>query len=275
MGKKRKKKSKNIGDKNEAKKSKDSNLFFEWLRENNDIPNKDKNKLDKDSSKPFLKLDKKKYTSQDQEINKSNKSKKDNNEKFDKKKSTDKKDDTYLFFQWLGEDNRTPNKDLKNTDEENDNYKKPFIKKGKNLKKNIKPKHKDFQKFYVEDEKLLEKWLKSNEIIDKDALIKEEEQYMYPPHILDAVRIDFSIDLHGLRVEDALFQLKLFVKDCFNNNLKVVKIIHGKGLHSSGGPKLKKAVKNWLKNEGKAYISFYKTATPKHGGTGAIIVWLK
>jgi DNA-nicking Smr family endonuclease len=82
--------------------------------------------------------------------------------------------------------------------------------------------------------------------------------------------------LHGLKVEDAIFQLKAFVKDCFNRNDKVIKVIHGKGLHSEGGTSiLRKAVWDWLNSEGKTYISFFRKATKKHGGSGAVIIWLK
>lgn len=282
MGKKRKKKHNNNEKFN--KKNNDSQLFKKWLREHDDIPDKDKGEsLSGEGYRPFENLDKNEFK-KNNKSNKKNKffkkDKNNNNRKFDNDENSNIQDDKYfdddpeLFFKWLGEDQKIKNKDNKNN-EEDDSYKKPFLKKKKELKKNIKPQYKDYHKFYVEDQDMLEKWLKKNDVIDKDNMIKEEEIRMYPPEYINSVRIDSTIDLHGLKVHDAIFQLKIFIKECFDKNEKVVRVIHGKGIHSTQGPKIKKAVKDWLIHEGKTYIRLFKTASPKHGGTGAVIIWLK
>lgn len=270
MGKKKNKK---------HKKQKDKDLFIKWLNEHDDIPDKDNNQSSLEGYKPFSKLDYDEIKKKKLTYNKNKKKKQTSQEEDMKSGRAFSDDDKHLFFKWLGEEgsNEIKNKDENNENEDN-RYKRPFSSKGKKLKKSIKPKHKKYKKFYVEDDDFMEKWLAKNEdkIFDKDSEMKKDEQYMYPPNITDAFRLDSSLDLHGFKVDEAIFMLKSFIKECFDRNDKVVKVIHGKGLHSTGGTsKLKKAVKTWISHEGKSYISFYKVAPKKHGGTGAVIIWLK
>ncbi|HEO66233.1 MAG TPA: hypothetical protein ENI73_10260 [Spirochaetes bacterium] len=134
---------------------------------------------------------------------------------------------------------------------------------------------KETVKFYVEEEESLDQWLSKNEVFDKDYTLKEKETWMYPPENLHAVRIHSTIDLHRLTVRQALHILHQFIYDCHKRNDQVVKIIHGRGKHSLGGPKIKKAVIYWLNTEGKGFIRFFRSASNNHGGEGATIVWLQ
>jgi DNA-nicking Smr family endonuclease len=54
----------------------------------------------------------------------------------------------------------------------------------------------------------------------------------------------------------------------------LVKIIHGKGLHSPGEAKLKELVLNYLNGEGKRVHSSYRSAPPDKGGEGAVLIFL-
>ncbi len=264
------------------KKQKDKELFLKWLKEHENVPDKDKGNNSLEGYKPFSKLDYDKIKKNNQ-TSYNNKKQSKNRENIKEEEETKSgrafsDDDKHLFFRWLGEDDSEIKDKDENREDEDNRYKRPFSKEGKKLKKSIKPKHKNYKKFYVEDENFMEKWLNQNKdkIFDKDSEMKKDEQYMYPPDITDAFRIDSSLDLHGFKVDEALFMLKSFIKECFDRNDKVVKIIHGKGLHSTGGTsKVKKAVKDWLLREGRSYISFFKTAPKKHGGSGAVIIWLK
>ncbi len=283
MGRKKKKNNNNITNStnDNSRKKKDKDLFHKWLREHNEVPDKDKEDIGSGFS-PFSKLDKKdilkkQKKEQKEQINKKYKEQSkqsiNKNNGYTNKKFSD--DDSHLFYQWLGEEHDIDDKDREKK-KQDDSYKKPFSKDGKKLKKSIKPKYKSHKKFYIEDNDMLEKWLNKNEVIDKDNQIKDEEIYMYPPNLTDHIRIDSSLDLHGMKIEDAMWSLKRYVTECFNRNEKIIKVIHGKGLHSQEGySKLRKAVRDWIKHEGKAYIRFYKTATRKHGGNGAVIIWLR
>ncbi len=280
MGRKKKKNNNRFIDKEKQKKQEDKELFHKWLREHNEVPDKDSNTKDS-GYKPFKKIDKKDILKKQKKAKKNKNTQKEiKPDKSNIKPNGNTKrgfsdEDAYLFYQWLGEEHDIVDKDQRKK-KEDDKYKKPFSKDGKRLKKNIKPNYKSHKKFYIEDNDMLDKWLNKNEIIDKDSQIKDEEIYMYPPHLTDHIRIDSSLDLHGLKIEDALWQLKRYVKESFDRNDKIIKIIHGKGIHSTSGySKLRKAVRDWIMHEGKAFIKFYKTATRKHGGQGAVILWLK
>lgn len=131
------------------------------------------------------------------------------------------------------------------------------------------------EKFYTEDSKLQEGWLKTEGIYDKDKEYKQQELWKYPPKNLSNVPIDAETDLHQLNVEQALGVAKRFIIQSHQQNYHVVKIIHGKGKHSSDGPKIKGALLKWCEQEGKVWIRFSKSANRRQGGLGATIFWLK
>jgi DNA-nicking Smr family endonuclease len=85
--------------------------------------------------------------------------------------------------------------------------------------------------------------------------------------------IQRQIDLHGLRRDDAREALSAFVRDCFKQGLRCVRVVHGKGLGSPGKtPVLKGRVQSWLvqKQEVLAFVQ----ARPLDGGAGALVVLL-
>jgi len=87
-------------------------------------------------------------------------------------------------------------------------------------------------------------------------------------------RLEAEVDLHGLNVEAARRAISEFLELCRREELRCVRIIHGKGLSSRHkGPVLKHMVNRWLRQR-KEVLAFTSTL-PQHGGTGAIYVLLK
>ncbi|THU03810.1 DNA mismatch repair protein MutS [Lampropedia puyangensis] len=85
--------------------------------------------------------------------------------------------------------------------------------------------------------------------------------------------IQASLDLHGLRLDEAREALGQFVRDCHKKGIRCVRIIHGKG-HGSPGrvPVLKVRVQRWLVQK-KEVLAFVQ-AKASEGGAGAVVVLL-
>ena len=82
------------------------------------------------------------------------------------------------------------------------------------------------------------------------------------------------IDLHGYRLHTAKIILHNYIVNAYENNIRNVLIITGKGYNNTGA--LKKEVPLWLNDE--AYVGLlinFKTAPSKFGGTGALLVRIK
>jgi DNA-nicking Smr family endonuclease len=84
-----------------------------------------------------------------------------------------------------------------------------------------------------------------------------------------------SLDLHGNIVEEAETVVEEFIIKSIKNRYKCIKIIHGRGLRSSGGPVLKEAVVKWLLSKFRKYIIAFVTARQCDGGLGALYILLK
>ena len=86
-------------------------------------------------------------------------------------------------------------------------------------------------------------------------------------------RVQREIDLHGLTVAEAKQALREFLADALEQQVRCVRIIHGKGLRSGHrGPVLKAAVSAVLRRTGA--VLAYVSARPVDGGTGAVYVLL-
>jgi DNA-nicking Smr family endonuclease len=83
-----------------------------------------------------------------------------------------------------------------------------------------------------------------------------------------------TLDLHGFTVDEALKELKAFIMSSRLRGYYLIKIIHGKGLHSQGEAKLRALVEEYLNKSGKNLISTWKQAPPQQGGEGATLVFL-
>jgi len=84
--------------------------------------------------------------------------------------------------------------------------------------------------------------------------------------------IGAELDLHGYTRPEAQVALSKFVQASREENIRCVRIIHGKGMGSKG-PKLKPMVNKWLQQR-KEILAFC-SARPSDGGTGAVYVLLK
>jgi DNA-nicking Smr family endonuclease len=86
-----------------------------------------------------------------------------------------------------------------------------------------------------------------------------------------------TVDLHGMRSEEASQRLRFIINRCVDNGVKELLIIHGVGYHSvlSGGPVLKDMVRSMLDNELFLNVRDYRTAIAKDGGEGATLVYLR
>lgn len=88
------------------------------------------------------------------------------------------------------------------------------------------------------------------------------------------LQVQESIDLHGSTVQQAREYLFGFLTECRQQQLTVVRIVHGKGTRSKGKlPVIKANLNLWLR-EAPEVLAFH--SAPKHdGGTGALYVLLK
>jgi len=90
-------------------------------------------------------------------------------------------------------------------------------------------------------------------------------------------RGDFAIqdelDLHGLVVSDAKQETHGFINECARDNVRAVRIVHGKGRNSAGRkPVLKNMLLGWLsKNQ---HVVAVCSTPANDGGTGAVYVLL-
>jgi len=92
-------------------------------------------------------------------------------------------------------------------------------------------------------------------------------------HLL-RMRHEAELDLHGLRAEEALRRVDLFLADCHRRGLHKVLVIHGKGLHSEGGEAvLARAVRLHLQSHRLTGQLLYPPK--KYGGRGALWVMLR
>jgi len=84
-----------------------------------------------------------------------------------------------------------------------------------------------------------------------------------------------TLDLHGLTRDEALSQLEDgFHQSILDSRIRVVCIVHGRGLHSQGKPVLKEAVYRWLREGAMARVVLAAIPQPGSGG-GACLVLLR
>ncbi len=86
-----------------------------------------------------------------------------------------------------------------------------------------------------------------------------------------------SLDLHGMTVREAEKALENFVLDCREQGLIFIKVVTGLGRNSEGGvAKLRPMAVNMLSGMiQQQTVKNFKTAELRHGGFGAIYVYLK
>jgi DNA-nicking Smr family endonuclease len=88
-----------------------------------------------------------------------------------------------------------------------------------------------------------------------------------------SIRPEARLDLHGAYLEEASDALLQFIHNAYNNNMRCVLVIHGKGGRFHGPPVLKTHVNHWLKQLSE--VLTFHSAMPRDGGHGAVYVLLK
>lgn len=85
--------------------------------------------------------------------------------------------------------------------------------------------------------------------------------------------LDDQFDLHHLNTHTGKIELLKFIGWSQQQGFKCVRIIHGKGLHSKQGPKLKLMARQVLREHDK--VMAFTSSKPADGGEGATDVLLK
>lgn len=84
------------------------------------------------------------------------------------------------------------------------------------------------------------------------------------------------VDLHGLDAAGARRALRATLRSALEAELRCLLVIHGRGLHSQGAPRLRELLPEWLAEapHGQDVLAF-ASARPEHGGGGACYVLLR
>ncbi|MFW7340138.1 Smr/MutS family protein [Pollutimonas sp. H1-120] len=110
----------------------------------------------------------------------------------------------------------------------------------------------------------------------------DDTRYLRPGHGTDLIKglkrgkwlIGASLDLHGSTLEQARERLDRFLQSCLAQQIKCVRIVHGKGYGSKDGESvLKQTIRRWL-TQIAAVIAYVECSEPD-GGTGAVQVLLR
>ena len=120
---------------------------------------------------------------------------------------------------------------------------------------------------------VMDEWLLKNEIIDKDANIKNQDKKGEKRRRLINAKPDDILDIHGLTKEKAWNTLEIFFENAKLKGFKKVRIIHGKGNHSEGEAVLLKVVQKFI--EHCRFLGESGSENVAHGGRGATWVLLK
>lgn len=102
----------------------------------------------------------------------------------------------------------------------------------------------------------------------------------YHDHIIQKLHeghfsVQAYLDLHGCTVPEAEEELDLFFAESSKKCLSCIKIIHGRGLRSTKGARIKNAVVKRLSGHFRKDIIAFVTARQCDGGLGALYVLLK
>jgi len=112
---------------------------------------------------------------------------------------------------------------------------------------------------------------------------QEYVEWIHPAFRDDIIRslhegrfsIQAYLDLHGFIVPEAEEELDDFLTDSLKKGLSCIKIIHGRGLRSVKGARLKNVVVKRLSGHFRRDIIAYVTARQCDGGLGALYVLLR
>ena len=85
-----------------------------------------------------------------------------------------------------------------------------------------------------------------------------------------------TLDLHGLKVREALEETERFLRHAQAHGDSVVRIVYGKG-HGSPGQRgvLREVVPRWLEREGVELVERFQRLPDASGADGSVQVWLR
>jgi DNA-nicking Smr family endonuclease len=86
-------------------------------------------------------------------------------------------------------------------------------------------------------------------------------------------KIGAELDLHNMTMETGRTALLEFISETQSGSLESVRVIHGKGLRSENGPRLKLMTRQLLRDH--PQVLAYTNCKPADGGDGAVVVLLK
>jgi DNA-nicking Smr family endonuclease len=89
------------------------------------------------------------------------------------------------------------------------------------------------------------------------------------------VRVEATIDLHGMTIEAAVAQLRKFLLEARQLGRRCILIVHGKGTHSEHGAPLREAVMQQLLGPLSGFVHAFASAAPIDGGDGATYLMLR
>lgn len=84
-----------------------------------------------------------------------------------------------------------------------------------------------------------------------------------------------TLDLHGLDRSQAREKVRHFLDNSVWQGKRTVLIVTGRGAGSGGEPVLRQEVENYLTREAGAWVSEWGRAPARHGGEGALVVFLR
>ncbi len=127
----------------------------------------------------------------------------------------------------------------------------------------------------IENEGFFDKFkFKSDDLLIDDSS-RIDKKY-YQKIINGEVIIDDKIDLHGLLVNDAHFQLMNFIKNSFYRSKRLLLVITGIGFQNNPS-QIRLNLVNWINGHAIArnVVAFISYAHKKDGGEGAFYLFLK
>ena len=115
---------------------------------------------------------------------------------------------------------------------------------------------------------------KKVKILKKDLIQKNDPVNSYKLFKKGKIKPDGIIDLHGYTLKVGKIKLENYILKSYENNLRNIIIITGKGSNNMGA--LKKEVPIWLENQNiKKFLISFETAPNNFGGSGALLVRIK
>jgi DNA-nicking Smr family endonuclease len=135
----------------------------------------------------------------------------------------------------------------------------------------------------TEEDRLLQSVFTDGNFINVTNLPEYMEGYAegVSPLVMEKLRNgEFSVqqvvDLHGLSIESARETFEYFLGEAIRNNLKCIKVIHGRGLKSKREPIIKDHLKTWiLRAMHRKWITAFSNAIMPDGGPGATYILLR